>query len=52
MAKNDNYELSDSLWGRTTQYASAVWDSWGKDVDGYVDDVMETDGLCYNTSMN
>ncbi len=43
MAKNENYEISDSLWGRATQYASSVWDSWGKDVDEYVDDVMETD---------
>jgi len=41
--KDTNYEISDSLWGRATQYASSVWDSWDKDVDEYVDDVMETD---------
>jgi len=43
MIKADNYEVSDSLWGRATQYASAVWDSWDKDVDEYVEDVMDTD---------
>jgi len=43
MSKTTNYEISDSLWGRATQYASSVWESWGKDVDEYVEDVMETD---------
>ena len=43
MSKNDNYEISDSLWGRITQYASAVKESWAKDVDEYVKDVMDTD---------
>jgi len=43
MAKNDNYEISDSFLGRVGQYASSVWHSWGKDVDEYVEDVMETD---------
>jgi len=43
MAKNDNYEVSDTFLGRVSQYASSVWDSWGKDVDEYVEDVMETD---------
>jgi uncharacterized protein Yka (UPF0111/DUF47 family) len=43
MAQNDHYEVSDSLWGRATQYASAVWKAWGKDVDAYVEDVMDTD---------
>ncbi len=43
MKTNNNYAISDSLWGRITQYASAVKESWGKDVDAYVDDVMETD---------
>jgi len=43
MTKNDHYEISDSLWGRMTQFGSAVWESWGKDVDEYVEDVMDTD---------
>jgi len=43
MANKDNYEISDSFLGRVGQYTSSVWDSWGKDVDEYVDDVMETD---------
>jgi len=43
MANKDNYEISDSFLGRATQYASSVWDSWSKDVDEYVDDVMETE---------
>jgi len=43
MSKTTNYEISDSLWERATEYASSVWDSWGKDVDAYVEDVMKTD---------
>jgi len=43
MTNKDNYEISDSFLGRVSQYTSSVWDSWGKDVDEYVDDVMETD---------
>ena len=38
-----HYESNDSLWTRVTDYNSAVWDSWGKDVEEYVDDVMDTD---------
>jgi len=41
--ESNNYEISDSLWERVTQYASAVSEAWGKDVDSYVEEVMDTD---------
>jgi len=43
MTKNNHHETSDSFLGGFTQYASSVWESWGKDVDEYVEDVMDTD---------
>jgi len=30
MANNNNYEINDSFLGRVGQYASSVWNSWGK----------------------
>jgi hypothetical protein len=45
MSKTTNYEVSDTFLGRVSQYTSAVWDSWGKNVDKYIKRLIN---VCYN----
>ena len=42
MTKDNTYEVSDSLWGRVVQYASALKESWSKDVDEYINERKDT----------
>jgi len=51
MTKNDNYEISDNFLGRVGQYASAVWKSWGKAANTYIDGVMDTDSKRKNQNI-